>query len=348
MGDLKDIEIGRSRASVLWKSAAAVGVIFAGAKLLAKPKLVSLWGKVVLITGSRGLGLAAAQELGRQGARIALCARDAHELDRACEILRRERIEAAPFTADITEESAIPLLVERVIQHFGRIDILINNAGSITIGPLDSFTRSDFDYAMNLMFWAAVNLSFAVLPYMRARRSGLIVNITSIGGRVSVPHLLPYSCAKFALVGFSTGLATEVRSDGVDVLTVIPGLMRTGSYLKVAFKGHAPREFAWFALSGNLPGLSVSAEYAAKSIRRAIERRRYSCTISLPAKMAIACDALLPNTTRAVLERVNRWVLPPASESSKMHEGFELNRRFGKVFQALTAAGRNAARDLNE
>jgi short-subunit dehydrogenase len=198
------------------------------------------------------------------------------------------------------------------------------------------------------MFWAAVNLSFAVLPYMRARRSGLIVNITSIGGRVSVPHLLPYSCAKFALVGFSTGLATEVRSDGVDVLTVMPGLMRTGSYLKVAFKGHAQREFAWFALSGNLPGLSVSAGHAAKSIRRAIERRRYSCTISLPAKMVIACDALLPNTTRAVLERVNRWLLPHPSESSETHEGAELNRSFGKVFQALTAAGRNAARDLNE
>jgi NAD(P)-dependent dehydrogenase (short-subunit alcohol dehydrogenase family) len=309
---------------------------------------MSLWGKVVLITGSRGLGLALAQELGRCGARIALCARDADELKRACEMLGRELIEAAPFPADITDESAIEPLVASVVQRFGRIDVLVNNAGAITIGPLDSFTRDDFDYAMNLMFWAGVNLSFAVLPHMRQRRSGMIVNITSVGGRVSIPHLLPYSCAKFAFVGFSTGLAAELRSEGVRVLTVVPGLMRTGSYLNVAFKGHSQREFAWFALSGNLPGLSVPAGYAAKAIRRAIEEQRYVCTISFPAKMLIACDALFPETTRAIMERVNCWLLPAKSHSSEIQEGAELNRRFGKVFQTLTALGRSAAHDLNE
>lgn len=339
---------GQSRASVLWKSAAAAGVILGAAKLLGRRERMSLSGKVVLITGSRGLGLAIAQELGRKGARIALCARDAEELERACEMLQRELIEAAPFPADITDEAAIAPLIARVIERFGGIDILVNNAGAISIGPLESFTRQDFEDAMNLMFWAGVNLTFAVLPQMRQRRSGTIVNITSIGGRVSVPHLLPYSCAKFAFVGFSTGLATEVRSDGVHVLTVVPGLMRTGSYLNVAFKGHARREFAWFALSGNLPGLSVAADYAARSIRRAIEQQRYTCTISLPAKIAVSCDATFPEITRAVLERVNRWLLPAKSDSSKIVEGKELNPRFGEVFQTLTALGRTAAEDLNE
>lgn len=348
MSEFKATETGLSRASVLWKSAAAAGVLFAAAKLAGKRERMSLSGKVVLITGSRGLGLAIAQELGRCGARIALCARDIHELNRACEMLGRELIEAAPFAADITSESAIEPLIDNVIQRFGRIDILVNNAGAITIGPLDSFTREDFEYAMNLMFWAGVNLSFAVLPHMRQRRSGTIVNITSVGGRVSIPHLLPYSCAKFAFVGFSTGLAAEVRSDGVRVLTVVPGLMRTGSYLNVAFKGDSQREFAWFALSGNLPGLSVAANYAAKSIRRAIEAQRYVCTISFPAKMLIACEAVLPDTTRAILERVNRWLLPAKNESSETRTGAELNRRFGKTFQAITASGRNAAQRLNE
>jgi NAD(P)-dependent dehydrogenase (short-subunit alcohol dehydrogenase family) len=348
MSESNPILTGRSRASLLWKSAAAAGVIFAAAKLAGRRERLNLWGKVVLITGSRGLGLALAQELGRQGARIALCARDTEELRRACDMLGRELIEAAPFPADITNEAAIEPLVESVVRRFGRIDILVNNAGAITIGPLDSFTREDFEYAMNLMFWAGVNLSFAVLPHMRERRAGTIVNITSVGGRVSIPHLLPYSCAKFAFVGFSTGLATEVHSEGVRVLTVVPGLMRTGSYLNVAFKGHSQREFAWFALSGNLPGLSVAAGYAAKKIRRAIEEQRYTCTISLPAKIAVACDALLPETTRAILERVNRWILPAKSESSEIRAGAELNRSFGKVFQALTGLGRGAAQHLNE
>ncbi len=76
----------------------------------------------------------------------------------------------------------------------------MNNAGHINVGPVDSFDHSDFEDAMNVMFWAPVNLSFAVLPHMRERGSGHIVNITSVGGRVSIPHLLPYSCAKFALL----------------------------------------------------------------------------------------------------------------------------------------------------
>ena len=348
MGELEKTGTRDSRARILCKSAAAAGVIFAAAKLLGKRRPLDLRGKVVLITGSRGLGLAIAQELGRKGARIALCARDSQELNRACDMLGRELIEAAPFSADITRESAIAPLVAGVIERFGRIDILVNNAGAIAIGPFDSFKRADFEYAMNLMFWAGVNLTFAVLPHMRERRYGIIVNITSIGGRISVPHLLPYSCAKFAFVGFSNGLATELRSQGVHVLTVVPGLMRTGSYLNVAFKGNARREFAWFALSGNLPGLSVAATYAAKKISRAVEQQRYNCTISLPAKMAIVCDALFPEMTRAALELVNRRVLPAPSDSSNIVEGRQLNRDFGKVFQALTALGKSAAHNLNE
>jgi short-subunit dehydrogenase len=201
---------------------------------------------------------------------------------------------------------------------------------------------------MNLMFWAPVNLTMAVLPYMKQRRCGQLVNITSVGGRVSVPHLLPYSCAKFAFVGFSTGLTAEMRSQGIDVLTVIPGLMRTGSYLNAKFKGQFQNEFAWFALSGNLPGLSVAADYAARCIRNAMEQRRSVCTISIPAKLLIASDTLLPNMTRTVLAGVNRFLLPAPGASTEARSGAALNPSFGKLFQAVTILGRRAARDLNE
>lgn len=350
MGDRKNPANGQSALSIAWKSAASAGVILAAAKLarrLARNR-VDLRGKVVLITGSRGLALAIARELGRHGARIALCARDAEELGRACEILAHDQIEAAPFPADLTVESAIAPLVEKVLSRFGGIDILVNNAGEISVGPLESFAHADFEHAMNLMFWAAVNLTFAVLPYMKRRRRGLIVNITSLGGRVSIPHLLPYSCAKFALVGFSTGLTAELPLQGVHVLTVVPGLMRTGSYLNAQFRGDASGEFAWFALLGNLPGISVAAGYAAGCIRHAIERQRSVCTISVPAKLLIACDALLPQTTRRMLELVNRVLLPSPRPFENARIGAELNARFGKVFQGFTIMGRNAAGDLNE
>src|SRR5205807_8500998 len=124
---------------------------------------------------------------------------------------------------------------------------------------------------------APANLIFAVLPHMRRQHTGHIVNITSVGGRVSIPHLLPYASAKFAFVAFSNGLGAESEAHGTHVLTVVPGLMRTGSYLNAEFKGLAEKEFAWFALMGNLPGFSVAADYAARAVVKALQRKRRTC-----------------------------------------------------------------------
>lgn len=337
--------------SLLTKTAGCAATIFL-AKRLFRPSVrptSSVRDKVVLITGgSRGLGFALAQEMGAHGARLALCARDSGELKEACNRLAEKKIDASWFACDITKTSEIGPLLARIIEHFGTIDVLINNAGHIAVGPIDNFTHSDFERAMDVMFWAPVNLTFAVLPHMRKQASGHIVNIASIGGRVSVPHLLPYSCAKFALVGFSTGLSTEVKSDGIHVLTVVPGLMRTGSYLNAEFTGAATEEFAWFALLGNLPGFSVAAEYAASRIRSALENQQHTCTISLPAKLLIASEALLPEMTRTALAAVNRIILPRAQRGSDCASGKLLNARFGSLFQSLTRLGKSAALKFNE
>ncbi|MBV9762775.1 MAG: SDR family oxidoreductase [Acidobacteriaceae bacterium] len=332
----------------------AMAGIFAGAGVAAiasvrrRRAACSLHDKVVLITGSRGLGLAIAQELGRRGAIIALCARDPEELRRACEILEREQIDAAAFPADINEPSSVPPLLAEIVKRFGRLDILVNNAGAISVGPFDDFQREDFERAMNLMFWAAINLTLEALPYMRKQGSGQIVNITSVGGRISIPHLLPYSCAKFALVGFSTGLSAELRQQDIHVLTVVPGLMRTGSYLNAQFGGRSRHEFTWFGLLGNLPGFSVAAEYAARSVADAIQKRRYICTISLPAKILIASEAILPETTRGILATANRFLLPKSGESKSRATGSSLDSESGDVLHALTTLGKRAAKRLNQ
>lgn len=328
-------------------STAAILAVSGFVKRTIKNK-VNLRGKVVLITGSRGLGLAIAYELGRRGARLALCARNSEELQKACDQLAREGIEATTFPCDVTNKSEIEPLIQRVSQRFGRLDILVNNAGEIQVGPLDTLQRSDFEAAMDLMFWAPVDLTFAVLPQMKKQGGGHIINITSVGGRISVPHLLPYSCAKFALVGFSTGITTELRSRGIHVLTAVPGLMRTGSYLKAKFKGDAKQEFAWFGLLGNLPGFSVAAEYAARCIRRALENGRQVCTISLPAKLLIACEGLIPDTTRSVLTGANRLLLPEGNGAAQSVEGHSLDQQLGRSFHAFTSLGKRAAHALNE
>ncbi len=341
---------GESVLSILGKAAVTAATVMVAKKLFSPKegeRRTDLRGKVILITGgSRGLGLALAQDLGRQGGRLALCARDQGELDRACRRLEQEHIEAVPFTCDVTSQSEITSLIERVIAHFGRIDILVNDAGYIKVGPFDSFEHAEYERAMDLMFWAPVNLTLAVLPQMKKQGAGHIVNITSIGGRVSVPHLLPYSCAKFALVGFSTGLSAEAKSKGIHVLTVVPGLMRTGSYLNAEFAGESKHEFAWFGLLGNLPGFSVAAEYAAECIRDAIERRQYTCTISLPAKLLIASETLLPEGTRTICTAINQ-VLPGGTDRDST-PGKPLNSQFGKIYQALTMLGKRAAVNFNE
>lgn len=329
-------------------SAAAV---IAAAKLAtrrARPNS-DLKGKVALITGgSRGLGLSLAFELGHLGSHLALCARDANELEEARGRLAERGIDAAIFPCDISESSEVEPLVDRVMDHFGTIDILINNAGQISVAPLARLEHSDFDDAMKVMFWAPVNLTSAVLPYMKRRGSGHIVDITSVGGRVSIPHLLPYCCAKFAYVAFSKGLGIELDAHRIRVLTVIPGLMRTGSYLNAKFKGLAESEFAWFGLLGNLPGFSVSASHASGRIIKALQKNRRTCTISLPAKALIAAEALLPEVTQTALATLNRYLLPAPVGRTQSVSGKIVDSRLNRVFQALTCLGKRAAYNLNE
>ena len=337
-------------ASLITVAGICAGAILATQRMLRKieREKFDLSGKIVLITGgSRGFGLALAQEFGALGARLALCARDAAELEKACKMLAEKGIEAQPFTADVTKPDQINELVKAVVQHFGRIDVLINDAGLIKVGPFESFTKSDYEEAMDLMFWAPVNLTYAVLPHMQARGSGRIVNITSVGGRVSIPHLLPYSCAKFAMVGFSTGLSSGLREKGIDVLTVVPGLMRTGSYLNAEFTGKTKQEFTWFGLLGNLPGFSVAAEFAAQSVREALEKGEQVCTISFPARVLIALEALAPEVNRALLDLASRFLLPSSSEK-QAHSGKMVAPSTNMLFQGLTALGKLAASRLNE
>ena len=335
-----------------WVAAAGLSAValYAAAKVAGKVwrRPVNLRGKVALITGgSRGLGLALAEELGEYGCQVALVARDESELEEAAAGLRSRGIEAAVFPYDITQSAGLSALVDRVIARFGKIDILVNDAGLIKVAPLDNVDRSDFDEAMDLMFWAPVNLTFAVLPHMKKAGGGHIINITSVGGRVSVPHLLPYSCAKFALVGFSTGLSAELDPERVHVMTVVPGLMRTGSYLNAKFKGQSEKEFAWFSVLGNLPLISVSAEESARSIRQSLQKRDLTCTISLPAKLLIHAEALLPEATRTLMQ-LSTKLLPSSNQNNGQVAGKALNQRFGSLFQTLTSLGKVAARGLNE
>src|SRR5581483_2405495 len=251
---------------------AAVGLGVAVA-LWRRRQTFDLRGKVVLITGgSRGLGLALARGFAQEGARLVLCARELSELQAAQEDLARWTSDVIIVPCDVSDCEQVEFLIEAAVRDYGRIDVLVNNAGIIQVGPIQTMTLEDFDRAMEVIFWGTVHPTLAVLPDMLERGDGRIVNITSVGGKVSVPHLLPYSCAKFAAVAFSEGLRSELHGSGVKTITIAPGLMRTGSFLNAEFKGDDEREAAWFSVSASLPGPSMSAVRAARQIISATKR----------------------------------------------------------------------------
>jgi short-subunit dehydrogenase len=252
---------------------------------------------VVVTGGSRGLGLVLARHLARQDAALVICARDDTELANAEEELRDVAPYVAAYSCDLTQPEEITELFNRIRREIGAVDVLINNAGVIQVGPLETMTTAEFQEAMAMHFWAPLLCAQQVIPEMRRRRQGRIVNISSIGGKIAIPHLAPYCASKFALVGLSKSLRSELIKDGIYVTTVCPGLMRTGSPRHGQFKGNHRAEYAWFSISGALPLVSMNADRAARQILSACKYGRAEVTLSLPAKLATTIDALAPGFT---------------------------------------------------
>jgi short-subunit dehydrogenase len=334
---------GASKRSLL----IAAGVsLWAARKLRSRPGY-SLRGRTVLITGgSRGLGLALARQIADEGARLAICGRDAESLERAGASLGGLGAEVMAVPADVTDPVSVRELIDAVSQRMGPIDVLINNAGIIEVGPAITMSVADYEEAMATNFWGMLYPTLALLPEMRARRSGRIVNITSIGGKLGIPHLLPYSASKFAAVGFSQGLRAEVAADGIKVVTVCPGLMRTGSPRNAIFRGQHRSEYAWFSISDALPGLSISAENAARRIVAACRRGDAEVLFPLPARVAAVVNAVAPGLTARVLAAVDR-LLPGADGGSRgRRKGAESQSRLSPSW--LTRLGDRAAKKYNQ
>jgi len=326
----------------------SVGALRRG--LAARRSEADLAGQTALITGgSRGLGLLLARQFADSGCRVAICARDDAELAQAKADLRERGADVYSVVCDVGDSDQVEACIAAVTQHYGAIDILVNNAGIIQSGPLQAMTIADFQAAMQSDFWGTLLPTLAVLPQMRQRRAGRIVNITSIGGKVSVPHLLPYSCAKFAAVGLSEGLRAEVARDGITVTTIVPGLLRTGSLLNADVKGQRDKEFTLFALADSLPFISMDAEQAAREIVTATRRGEAERVLSLPAQVMVRAHGLFPGSTATALGLVGR-LLPSGAGADRLAErgGAVYRRLRSPLLDTLIGMSLSAARRFNE
>ncbi|HWQ31490.1 MAG TPA: SDR family NAD(P)-dependent oxidoreductase [Blastocatellia bacterium] len=337
----------RANTSLLALAAAGAGVYLAARAIRRGTETYDLHGRTVLITGgSRGLGLVLGREFVRQGARVAICARDIEELERASADLVRPGAPVIAVPCDVTNYNEVEEMVQNVRQHLGRIDILVNNAGTIEVGPLETMTLTDFEEAMKTNYSGALHAILAVIPGMRERGEGRIVNITSIGGKVAIPHLTPYTASKFALVGLSKAMRAELDKDNILVTTVCPGLMRTGSPRNAVFKGQHRAEYTWFSIGDSLPLVSISAESAARRIIAACRRGEAEVIFPIQAKLAALCDALFPELSADLAALANRLLPAPGGIGTGKAKGRDSESSLSP--SVLTVLGDQAARRNNE
>ena len=321
---------------------AGVGLALAAFAATHRLRLRDLSGAVAMVTGgSRGLGFAIAEELAAHGARVAICARGEEALERA-----RERLGpgALATRCDVADPAQVDAWVAEVLDRHGRVDVLVNNAGIITVGPMRAQRREDFERAMDVMFFGVLNPTLAVLPAMRRQGGGTIANVTSIGGKVAVPHLGSYTPAKFAAVGLSQALRVELSPEGIRVVTVVPWLLRTGSYRAAEFKGRRRLEYGLFAPLASAPLLTVGGRRAAARIVKAIRRGEAEVAVGAPAWLLSRANGLAPATTARAMTLAAR-VLPDGSAPQPV-PGREIESPVDET--PLVTFGERAARDLNQ
>ncbi|HWE35426.1 MAG TPA: SDR family NAD(P)-dependent oxidoreductase [Isosphaeraceae bacterium] len=304
----------KTRDKVLLGTVAGVGLAWGARQLLRARRRITLDDKVVVVTGaSTGHGLIVARQAAEGGARLVLAARDEATLRAAeADLIAHGARDVLAVPTDVADPDQCNRLIDHAIRRHGRVDILVNNAGIIQVGPVETMTIEDFRAALATNFWGAVYCTLAVLPHMQARRFGRIANVVSVGGKMPVPHLLPYTSSKFALAGFTKGLRTEVAKDGILVTGIYPSTMRTGGHAHAWIKGRAEAEYAMFALSDTIPGVSASAEHVARALWRAVLDGDPEVNVGWQANLRAPLDALFPSWSAETLALLGA-ALPRAS-----------------------------------
>jgi NAD(P)-dependent dehydrogenase (short-subunit alcohol dehydrogenase family) len=299
--------------------------------------------QVALVTGaSRGLGFVIARELAARGYALVICARSAAGLEPAAAELRRTGVPVLDVPADVGDAEQARALVAAAQERFGRLDLLVTNAGIVHVGPAVEFGAKDYAEILDATFWGTVHPTLAALPLLR-RSGGRVLAITSVGGKLPAPHLLPYTAAKHAAVGFAEGLRVEAAAEGVSVTVGVPGLMRTGSTRNALVAGDREWERRWFSVAASLPVLSMDAERAARRLVRAALRGRPEVVLTPLAKIGVRVHGVAPATTLRLITLVNRLLPAAPGAPADPEPAHTLGPRTG-WFARLTRLDQRAAR----
>ncbi len=305
---------------------AGAGALWGTRAFLRHRRWMDLSGRVVVITGADGgFGLILARQVAQAGAVVVLAARNAEALETAAADLRSHGAQdALAVPTDVSDEDQARRLILTAAERFGRIDVLLNNAGLMLVGAVPTLTIEDFRSILNTNFWGTVNPTMAALPIMREQQFGRIANVVSVGGRFVIPHMAPYIASKFALTGFTRAIRAEASRDNVLVTGIYPATIRTGGHTHAWFKGDTQGEYRWFALADTLPGLSTSAEAAATQAIRAIQGGDPEVIIGLAARLNVAFDGLFPDWSAELMALLERAMPAPADLDAPAVQGREI------------------------
>jgi NAD(P)-dependent dehydrogenase (short-subunit alcohol dehydrogenase family) len=312
------------REKVVVGALAGAGLAWGARQLLRMSRRITLEGRVVIVTGASS---------GRDAENLF-----AAEIDMAHAGARS--VIAIP--TDVTDREQCRYLVDLTAERYGRIDVLVNNAGIMLVGPMESMTLDDFEQAMATNFWGAVHCTLAALPHMRERRFGRIANVISLGGKMPVPHLVAYTASKFALAGLTQSLRTELARDGILVTGVYPNLMRTGGHTHAWIKGDHQAEYSLVGLTDTLPVLSTSAEHVARALWRAVCDGDGEVVVGWPARVAATIHALSPEWSTEGLALLNR-LLPAATGPGGSLQGKDIPGRIPEFLSRQVPASARPA-----
>ena len=307
---------------ILMRASTLAAGAWAVARAVRAPRAVSFANQTVIISGgSRGLGLLVARRLVGEGAQVALLARTGEDLDAAVAELGPD---ALAVVCDVRDRAAVDAAVAQTVAHFGPPSVLLHDAGVISVGPEAHMDAGDYDESLGIHFWGAYHLTEAVRPHLPRDGSARIGYVSSIGGRVAIPHLGPYSVGKHALVGYADAMRAELAGDGIRVTTITPGLLRTGSHPNALVKGQHEKEYAWFAVGDAAPGVSMDGDRAARKIVDALRHGDAALTLTLAAKLAAAADGVAPGAVGAVMKAVSALLpAPTGPEGDQRQTGWE-------------------------
>ena len=282
-----------------------------------RARRIDLRGRVVMITGGgRGLGRAIADECLAHGSKLAICGRDAQEIATATAALRARGADILGATCDASDPDQVNAFVQRVIDRFGRIDVLVNNAGTSYVGPAAAMRAEYMEDALRGIFWVQYYPTMAVLPHMRWQGFGRIVCISSIGGKIPVPHMSAYAAGKYALTGWAQTLAAELDAQNIAVSVIAPPPLRNGAALFSYFNGQAEKEFLWFTGMLNLPLMSTTPRRVARTVSDAARHGDPERAVSAYSWLVSRFHGLAPNLMSAILKLYNQLLPAPAGAGS--------------------------------